>query len=126
MLPFRSLDPFRALREPDRRRRDEERLSRSEQRTDYKPKLLLDSKSPIQVRIHLPPAESRTNFVIDDDLVPEEALSERELLVAIVPTATGRANMWSEGEVLQRCDGSADERWGAAVGKCRQIWISGG
>src|SRR5580700_1580476 len=33
MLAFRSLDPFRALREPDRRRRDEERLSRSEQRT---------------------------------------------------------------------------------------------
>src|SRR5690348_9191015 len=26
LLPFRSLDPFRALREPDRRRRDEERL----------------------------------------------------------------------------------------------------
>ena len=33
LLAFRSLDPFRALREPDRRRRDEERLSRSEQRT---------------------------------------------------------------------------------------------
>src|SRR5580692_1454207 len=33
MLAFRSLDPFRALREPDRRRRDEERLSRSGQRT---------------------------------------------------------------------------------------------
>ena len=33
MLAFRSLDPFRALREPDRSRRDEERLSRSEQRT---------------------------------------------------------------------------------------------
>src|SRR5258708_36869326 len=33
MLAFRSLDPCRALREPDRRRRDEERLSRSEQRT---------------------------------------------------------------------------------------------
>src|SRR5437588_8815668 len=33
LLPFRSLDAFRALREPDRRRRDEERPSRSEQRT---------------------------------------------------------------------------------------------
>src|ERR1700756_4637864 len=32
-LAFRSLDPFRALREPDRRRRDEERLFRSEQKT---------------------------------------------------------------------------------------------
>jgi hypothetical protein len=31
LLAFRSLDPFRALREPDRRRRDEERPSRSEQ-----------------------------------------------------------------------------------------------
>jgi hypothetical protein len=39
LLAFRSLDPFRALREPDRRRRDEERRSRSEQRTDNKPKI---------------------------------------------------------------------------------------
>src|SRR5467141_1402998 len=52
-LAFRSLDPFRALREPDRRRRDEERPSRSEQRTLSKPKTLLDRKSPIQVRIPL-------------------------------------------------------------------------
>src|ERR1700746_6134 len=58
MLPFRSLDPFRALREPDRRRRDEERLSRSEQRTGNKPKTRLDRKSPIQVRIHFAPAAS--------------------------------------------------------------------
>jgi hypothetical protein len=35
-LAFRSLDPFRALREPDRRRRDGERLSDSEQRTGNK------------------------------------------------------------------------------------------
>ena len=48
-LAFRSLDPFRALREPDRRRRDEERLFRSEQKTGNKPKRLLDRKSPIQV-----------------------------------------------------------------------------
>ena len=33
LLAFRSIDPFRALREPDRRRRDEERPFRSEQRT---------------------------------------------------------------------------------------------
>src|SRR5580693_4876763 len=58
LLAFRSLDPFRALREPDRRRRDEERLSRSEQRTDNKSKTRLDRKSPIQVRIQFPPAES--------------------------------------------------------------------
>jgi len=59
LLPFRSLDPFRPLREPDRRRRNEERLSRSEQRTGNKPKIRLDRKSPIQVRIHLPPAVSQ-------------------------------------------------------------------
>src|SRR5256885_13379025 len=38
LLAFRSLDPFRALRGPDRRRRDQERLSRSEQRTGNKTK----------------------------------------------------------------------------------------
>src|SRR5437773_11236702 len=59
LLPFRSLDPFRALREPDRRRRDEERLFRSEQGTDTNQKRLLDRKSPIQVRILLPPGESQ-------------------------------------------------------------------
>jgi len=58
-LAFRSLDPFRALREPDRRRRDGERPSRSEQRTLSKnQKQRLDRKSPIQVRILLPPAGS--------------------------------------------------------------------
>src|SRR5207248_6060203 len=44
LLPFRSLDPFRALREPDRRRPDEERLSRSEQRTGNEPKYHLTGK----------------------------------------------------------------------------------
>ena len=43
---FDPLTPFRALREPDRRRRDEERLSRSEQRTAYKPKYHLTGKAP--------------------------------------------------------------------------------
>jgi hypothetical protein len=36
-LAFRSLDGLRALREADRRRRDEERPFRSEQRTGGKP-----------------------------------------------------------------------------------------
>ena len=59
-LAFRSLDPFRALREPDPRRRDEERPSRSEQRTLSKnQKQRLDRKSPIQVRIPFPPAGSQ-------------------------------------------------------------------
>src|SRR6516165_9266035 len=47
-----------SLREPDRRRRNEERLSRSEQRTGNKPKIRLDRKSPIQVRIRFPPPAS--------------------------------------------------------------------
>src|SRR5262249_12843287 len=46
LLAFRSLDPFRALRKPDRRRRDEEPLSRSEQRTDNNPKNDLTGKAP--------------------------------------------------------------------------------
>jgi hypothetical protein len=45
-LAFRSLDPFRALREPDRRRRDEERPFRSEQGTGNKPKNHLTEKLP--------------------------------------------------------------------------------
>ena len=46
LLAFRSLDPFRALREPDRRRRDEERPSRSEQRTLSNQKHYLTGKAP--------------------------------------------------------------------------------
>ena len=46
MLPFRSLDPFRPLREPDRRRRDEERPFRSKQGTGNKPKNHLTEKPP--------------------------------------------------------------------------------
>jgi hypothetical protein len=56
---FGPLTPSARSAKPDRRRRDEERLSRSEQRTHYKPKSLLDSKSPIQVRIPLPPAKPK-------------------------------------------------------------------
>ena len=51
MLAFRSLDPFRALRGPDCRRRDEKRpfppRTKNRQRN---PKQPLDRKSPIQVR----------------------------------------------------------------------------
>jgi len=52
------LTPFRALREADRRRRDEERLSAPNKELALNQKQLLDRKSPIQVRIHLSPAES--------------------------------------------------------------------
>src|SRR5215468_10086010 len=45
-LAFRSLDPFRARREPDRRRRDEERPFRSEQRTATNQNDYLTGKAP--------------------------------------------------------------------------------
>src|SRR5207245_2912365 len=58
-LAFRSLDPLRALREPDRRRRDEKRpFPLRTKNCQHNPKQPLDRKSPIQVRIHLPPAAS--------------------------------------------------------------------
>jgi hypothetical protein len=69
LLPFRSLDPFRPLREPDRRRRDEERLSRSEQRTANKPKDHLTGKAPYRFesislhrRVYKPSVPQRGTF----------------------------------------------------------------
>src|SRR5207245_10380541 len=51
-LAFRSLDPFRALREPDCRRRDEKRpFPLRTKNCQHNPKQPLDRKSPIQVRI---------------------------------------------------------------------------
>ena len=46
MLPFRSLDPFRPLREPDRRRRNEERLSCSDKEPATNQKYDLTGKAP--------------------------------------------------------------------------------
>ena len=70
MLAFRSLDPFRALREPDRRRRDEERLSRSEQRTLSKTQNNhLTGKAPYKF---------------------ESALLQRRVCELLVPPAIGR------------------------------------
>src|SRR5271169_1562845 len=67
VLAFRSLDPFRALREPDRRRRDEERpfplrtknpqKEKPKQHSDQMPaagKSPLTRESPIQVRFRFP------------------------------------------------------------------------
>jgi hypothetical protein len=55
-LAFRSLDPFRALREPDYRRRDEKRpFPLRTKNCQHNPKQPLDRKSPIQVRIPLRP-----------------------------------------------------------------------
>src|SRR5215813_13227560 len=64
LLAFRSLDAFCALRELDRRRRDEEQLSRSEQRTGNKPKNDLTGKAPYKFESISPPAASllRTDF----------------------------------------------------------------
>jgi len=56
----RRYSPSSSLRRDELvRRRDEEGLSRFEQRTANKPKTRLDRKSPIQVRIRPPPAASR-------------------------------------------------------------------
>src|SRR5690348_6438758 len=60
-LAFRSLDPFRALREPDCRRRDEKRpfplRTKNFSATQKQP---LDRKSPIQVcKPSVPPREIR-------------------------------------------------------------------
>jgi hypothetical protein len=49
-LAFRSLDPFRALREPDCRRRDEERPFRSEQKTGNNQNDYLTGKAPYKSR----------------------------------------------------------------------------
>ena len=50
LLAFRSLDPLRALREPDRRRRDEKRpFPLRTKNCQHNPKQPLDRKSPIQV-----------------------------------------------------------------------------
>src|SRR5262249_53043163 len=83
LLPFRSLDPFRALREPDRRRRDEEPLSRSEQRTDNNPKKRLDRKSPIQVRIRLSPAASLENANVWPSANWRLARQDRIILICV-------------------------------------------
>ena len=63
-LAFRSLDPFRALREPDCRRRDEKRpFPLRTKNCQHNPKQPLDRKSPIQLRIPLAPAASQANSV---------------------------------------------------------------
>ena len=54
----RSLDPFRGLREPDRRRRAKNGFPARNKEPATNQKRLLDRKSPIQVRISLPPAGS--------------------------------------------------------------------
>src|SRR5712672_2210696 len=61
MRAFRSLDPFRALREPDRRRRDEEPPSRSEQRTPTNQNTTLQEK-PHTGSNPAPSSGESTNF----------------------------------------------------------------
>ena len=57
------MTPLRALPEPDRRRRDEERpLAAPNHELAINRKTLLDRKSPIQVRIQSPPAASLQTF----------------------------------------------------------------
>src|SRR5215831_5133303 len=62
LLAFRSLDPFRALREPDRRRRDEERLSRFEQEPPTNQKYALTERAPYRFESPFAPAVSQKNL----------------------------------------------------------------
>src|SRR5207248_11243392 len=82
MLAFRSLDPFRALREPDRRRRDEERPSRSEQRTlastlvvDFR----VDPQRRAAVWLRWPSAQSAKVELQDFNLERERTDDRREI-----------------------------------------------
>ena len=104
MLPFRSLDPFRPLREPDRRRRDEERLSRSEQRTANKPKDHLTGKAPyrfesasLRRRVHLTGA-----FVA----AGANAASDQRLF-----HADGRARLWDAAATERERGAATLARW---------------
>src|SRR3954451_15235722 len=64
-LAFRSLDPFRALREPDRRRRDEERpFPLRTKNCEENQKQSLDRKSPIQVRCE-PVSRGNSPFYVE-------------------------------------------------------------
>src|SRR5580692_207817 len=114
LLPFRSLDPFRALREPDRRRRDEERLSSSEQRTGKNQKRPLDRKSPIQVRIRLPPAVSHVRRRVGRDLTCPHEQGLRKNNRA--------ANMKGRRFAARICSLEYREsaQWGAAATKSRR------
>src|SRR6516225_8102919 len=69
---FGPLTPFRALREPDRRRRDEERPFRSKQGTGNNKKPL-DRKTPIQVCELLVPLSGRAPAAACPDLLTAES-----------------------------------------------------
>jgi hypothetical protein len=57
-----SARPISSVREPDRRRRDERRpFPLRTKNCHHNPKQPLDRKSPIQVRIHSPPAKCQAN-----------------------------------------------------------------
>jgi hypothetical protein len=63
LLAFRSLDPFRALRESDRQATGRRtRFPAPNKELAINRKEPVDRKSPIQVRIRLPPAESQQTF----------------------------------------------------------------
>src|SRR5262249_14810503 len=64
LLPFRSLDPFRALREPDCRRRDGERFSRFEQRTGTNQKTTTSQEKP-HTSSNPAPSASRSLYLED-------------------------------------------------------------
>ena len=101
-LAFRSLDPFRALREPDCRRRDEKRrfpLRTKKFSTTQNNRLT--GKAPYKVRILLPPAVSQVRtWRPDPPLGPTRSRSQANAMdelgdtplwrTVLRPTACGR------------------------------------
>src|SRR5580692_6366097 len=73
-LAFRSLDPFRALRGPDCRRRDEKRLfPLRTKNSQHNPKQPLDRKSPIQVHCEL---DHDVELAVDVEIARHEQIAE--------------------------------------------------
>src|ERR1700737_3971987 len=73
-LAFRSLDPFRALREPDCRRRDEKRpFPLRTKNCQHNPKQPLDRKSPIQVHCEL---DHDVELAVDVEITRHEQIAE--------------------------------------------------
>jgi hypothetical protein len=67
--------------------RDEERLSRSEQRTGLNQKQPLDTKSPIQVRIRFSPPVGHTNPMIENESGRRPAMTSAAGTRVETPTA---------------------------------------
>ena len=87
---FGPLTPFCALREPDRSDGTKNGFPALNKQPTTNQKLLLDRKSPIQVRIRFPPAVSRRTSVLRRRLVPISYSIELRLEWPIVKNGGSR------------------------------------